>query len=79
MLWDLKNAPDKTNQLDVPLQEAMSLRLATLSQSLQISTGAGIANGSQQFKGLGGAKPRLSRTQVAHMNMMSDFPLSLQL
>ena len=76
MMWDLKNAPDKTNQLDVPLQAAMSLRLATFSQSLQASTGAGLVKGSQQFKGLGGGpNAGLSANQVAHSNLMSEFPM----
>ena len=76
MKWSLKDAPDKTNQLDVPLQAAMSQRLATFSLSLQASTGAGLVKGSKQFQGLGGgSKPGLNANQVAHSNLMSEFPM----
>ena len=76
MKWSLKDAPDKTNQLDVPLQAAMSQRLATFSLSLQASTGAGLVKGSKQFQGLGGGpKAGLSAEQVAHSNLMSEFPM----
>ena len=76
MKWSLKDAPDKTNQLDVPLQAAMSQRLATFSLSLQASTGAGLVKGSKQFQGLGGGpKAGLSANQVAHSNLMSEFPM----
>ena len=76
MKWSLQDAPDKTNQLDVPLQAAMSQRLATFSLSLQASTGAGLVKGSKQFQGLGGdPKAGLSANQVAHSNLMSEFPM----
>jgi hypothetical protein len=76
MKWSLKDAPDKTNQLDVPLQAAMSQRLATFSASLQASTGAGLVKGSMQFQGLGGGpNAGLSASQVAHSNLMSEFPM----